>query len=190
MGSSNFRAGQRKLAPGPTHQHRVHSWKVLAPAHLLTRELLPHETGQSQDLCDKYSLLLSHCELPSFGWPFFLPGAGVDLMGFRLVYSPETPYPGEQPPSAVRSTHTWRSLGKRGWAHTYPGPPLCHCPVPKKELSIWHGMDPTLLPLTPQRIPFLLVEALNNSFEIHNGSSSSICPEAALGNLVPPLSPL
>lgn len=67
-GTATFRdQAEETLAPSPTHQHRVHSWEILAPAHLLTRELLPHETRQSQDLQDKYSLLSSDAELPIFG---------------------------------------------------------------------------------------------------------------------------
>ena len=58
-----------------------------------------------------------------------------------LGYSPGTPYPEGQPPSAVQSTRTWQSLGRRGWAHTCPGPHLCRCPAPETELSAWHGMD-------------------------------------------------
>lgn len=134
---------EETLAPSPTHQHGIHSWEVLAPAHLLTRQLLPHKTRQSQDLWDKYSLM-SHPELPRFGWSLFLTGSGADLMGCRLGYSPGTPYPEGQPPSAVQSTRTWQSLGRRGWAHTCPGPHLCHCPAPKTGLSAWHGVD--LLP--------------------------------------------
>jgi hypothetical protein len=51
--------GEETLIPGSTHQHRVHSWEIFAPAHLLTRELLPHESRQSQNLCEKYSPELS-----------------------------------------------------------------------------------------------------------------------------------
>lgn len=83
--------------------------------------------GTNTTVCDP--------ELSRFGWPFFLPGARADLMRCRLGYSPGTPYPEGQPPLAVRSTRTWQSLGRRGWAHTCPGPHLCHCPVPKTELS-------------------------------------------------------
>ena len=98
-------------------------------------------------------LLSSHPELPRFGWLFFLPRARINLVGCRIGYSPGTPYPEGQPPSAVRSTRTWQSLGRRGWAHTYPGPHPCHCPVPETELSARHGMDPTLLPQMPQKLP-------------------------------------
>ena len=58
--------------------------------------------------------LLSSCpELPGFGWLFF-PRARTKLVGCRLGYSPGTPYPEGQPPSAVQSTHTWQSPGRRG----------------------------------------------------------------------------
>ena len=43
----------------PTHQHGVHGWEVLAPAHLLPRELLPHKTRQRQDLRDKCHCLFA-----------------------------------------------------------------------------------------------------------------------------------
>lgn len=76
------------------------------------------------------TLLSSRPQLPRFGWLFF-PRARTKLVGCRLGYSPGTPYPEGQPPSAVRSTHTWQSPGRRGWAHTCPGPRLCHCPAPR-----------------------------------------------------------
>ena len=56
-GATNLRAGQRNSVQALTHQHRVHSWEVLTPAHLFTRELLPHETWQSQDLWDRHCCL-------------------------------------------------------------------------------------------------------------------------------------
>lgn len=94
----------------------------------------------------------SHLGLPRFSWPFFFPGARLVGGRCRLDYSPGIPYPEGQPPSAVQSTHIWQSLGRRGWAHTCPGPHQCHCPAPKTELSAWCGMDPTLLPHTLQRL--------------------------------------
>lgn len=75
-GTVTFRdCAEETPGPGPSYQHRVHSWEVLAPAHLLTRELLPHETRQSQDLWDKnYCILILGC--PSLAGPSSFQGPG------------------------------------------------------------------------------------------------------------------
>lgn len=111
-----------------------------------------HTKPGSARTCGTNATVFSPCTA-QFGWLVFSPRARISLVGGRVGYSPGTPYPEGQPPSAVRSTRTWQSLGRRGWAHTYPGPHPCHCPAPETELSAWHGVDLSLSPQTPRRRP-------------------------------------
>lgn len=140
-GTATFRDRAEDTAPSPTHQHRVHSWEVLAPAHLLTRELLPHKTRQSQDLWDKSSLLSADPELPTFGWLFFLPGARADLMGCRVRLLTRNSLPRRAAPISC-PIHSYLAKSRQEGLGTYmsrASPVPLPCPRDRAVSMAWDG---------------------------------------------------
>lgn len=122
-------------------------------------------------------------------WPGLLALLLRDLGSADRVtiggYSPGTPYPEGQPPSTVRSTHTWQSLGKRDLAHTCPGPHQCRCPAPETELLAGHGVDPTYLPRVTRELYEKSAAPTPPSLIMCKGHSSlrlSLGAEAASGS--------
>lgn len=66
-GATSLRAGQRNLVKAPTHQHRVHSWEVLAPAHLSSPESCFHTKPGRARTCGTNTAVLVAQNCPGFG---------------------------------------------------------------------------------------------------------------------------